>query len=110
MTPDHAAALANLTATQERCNDLLEEARAARRELVALAGLLDLVRELGADERRVLLLLARRLLEGQRAYGRLDLANDPRDFRKEQGEEVQDLLIYSAFIELQRATKAGSGQ
>jgi hypothetical protein len=29
---EYAAVLANLTATQERCNELLEEARAARRE------------------------------------------------------------------------------
>jgi hypothetical protein len=32
MSAEHAALLANLTATQERCNSLLEEARTARRE------------------------------------------------------------------------------
>jgi hypothetical protein len=69
--------------------------------------LLDVVFELGTDERRVLLLLARRLLEGQRCYGRLDLANDPRDFRRERSEEIADLLVYSAFMELQRAARAG---
>jgi hypothetical protein len=36
------------------------------------AELLDVVAELGPDERRVLLALARRLLVQQEAYGRLD--------------------------------------
>ncbi len=63
-----------------------------------LAGdLLDVVSQLGADERRVLGLLARRLLAGQAAYGRLDLARDRRDWRAERSFEIQDLLIYSAF-------------
>jgi hypothetical protein len=62
------------------------------------------VRELGDDELRTLVHLARRLLEGQRCYGRLDLVHDARDFRKERSEEIADLLVYSAFIELQKAT------
>jgi hypothetical protein len=61
--------------------------------------------ELGDEERAVLLLLARRLLEGQRAYARLDLANDPRDFVHERGLEIQDLLLYSAFEELARQVR-----
>jgi hypothetical protein len=55
------------------------------------------VSELGDDELRVIALLAERLLAGQRQYGRLSLAEDPRDWRKERDEEIADLLMYSAF-------------
>ena len=110
---DHESALsrelrdayANLTATQTRCNVLLEESRELRRALYAVTPLADVLAELGEDERRVLLLLAHRLLEGQRCYGRLNLANDPRDFRQERASEVADLLIYSAFAELQAVAR-----
>lgn len=43
--------------------------------------------------------LAARLLAGQVQYGPLRKSNT-RDWRKERGEEIQDLLIYSAFEEL----------
>ncbi len=52
------------------------------------------VRELGPDERRVLLVLARRLLAGQCAYGRLDVARDGRDWRRERADELADALVY----------------
>ncbi len=61
--------------------------------------------DLGVDERRVLLVLARRLLAGQRHYGRLDVATDRRDWRRERSEEIADLLIYSAIAELAEATR-----
>jgi hypothetical protein len=61
---------------------------------------------LGDEERAVLLVLAKRLLAGQRAYGRLDLANDRRDFRAERGLEIQDLLVYSAIDELAREMRS----
>lgn len=67
--------------------------------------LMELGTELGLDEHRVLVVLAKRLLEGQLAYGKLDLHNDPRDWRKERAMEVQDLLIYSAFLELRESLK-----
>ena len=110
---DHESALArelreayaNLTATQTRCNVLLEESRELRRALHALAPLADVLAELGEDEYRVMLVLAKRLLEGQRCYGSVDLANDPRDFRHERAMEIADLLVYSAFAELQTATR-----
>ena len=98
-------AYANLTATQTRCNVLLEESRELRRALHAMAPLGEVLAELGADERKVMLVLARRLLEGQKCYGRLDLANDARDFRHERASEVADLLIYSAFAELQQVAR-----
>jgi hypothetical protein len=64
------------------------------------AELLDVVSELGPDERRVLLVLARRLLAGQQAYGRLDVASDRRDWRKERAEELADALVYGAIAEV----------
>jgi hypothetical protein len=59
-----------------------------------------LVAELGPEELLVLEALARRLLAGQRAYGRLDLAHDGRDWRKERGEELADALVYTAIAEV----------
>ncbi|HEY5145368.1 MAG TPA: hypothetical protein VII82_01310 [Polyangiaceae bacterium] len=64
------------------------------------AALLDVLAELGPDERRVLLALARRLLAGQTAYGRLDLASDGRHWRKERAEELADALVYGAIGEV----------
>jgi hypothetical protein len=64
------------------------------------------IAELGADERRVLLGLARRLLAGQHAYGRLDLAKDGRDWRKERADDLADALIYGAIAEVAAGTGA----
>jgi len=61
--------------------------------------------DLGPDEQRTIAFLARRLLLGQRQYGRLDLEHDARDFATERAEEIGDLLVYSAFAAL-RATVA----
>jgi hypothetical protein len=63
--------------------------------------------ELADDELRVIAYLAARLLAGQLAYGRLDLEHDRRDWRRERGEEIADLLVYSAFAEL-TATRRGT--
>jgi hypothetical protein len=38
-------------------------------------------------------------------YGRLDLANDPRDWRKERGLELADALVYGALAELTDVTR-----
>jgi hypothetical protein len=65
----------------------------------ALARLADL---LGDDECRVLVYLAERLAEGARHYGRMDLANDRRDFARERAEELADALVYTAMGEVQR--------
>jgi hypothetical protein len=114
MSPEAIAALVrerdayleNLTACQARGNVLMEETRAQRRALEAVGPLAEVVAELGEDERKVMLVLAKRLLEGQRCYGRLDLANDPRDWRKERTQELADVLVYGAFEELKTATRA----
>jgi hypothetical protein len=60
----------------------------------------EVIAELGDEERRVLLVLAKRLLMGQRTIGRLDLAKDARDWRRERAEELADALIYGAILEV----------
>jgi len=101
-TAEHDA-YAHLAAT---CKALLVESRELRRAIHAVAPLADVLVQLGEDERRVILVLAKRLLEGQRCYGRLDLANDARDWRKERAQELADVLVYGAFEELKGATRA----
>jgi hypothetical protein len=64
------------------------------------ADLLLVVDELAEQERAVLLVLARRLLAGQKAYGRLNLAKDARDWRKERADELADALVYGAIAEV----------
>ncbi len=56
--------------------------------------------ELGDQEIAVLVALARRLLLGQRQYGRLDLAHDGRDWRAQRAEEYADALTYGAIAEV----------
>ncbi|MGA2450828.1 MAG: hypothetical protein ABTD50_19360 [Polyangiaceae bacterium] len=65
-------------------------------ELVAIA------RQLGPDERRVLSMIARRLLDGRGSYGPLDCVADPRDWRAEGAEEALDLSVYLACELLRR--------
>jgi hypothetical protein len=66
----------------------------------ALLELAAIATELGDDEVRVLLVLARRLAAGQRTYGRLDVAHDQRDWRRERAEELADVLVYTAIAEV----------
>ena len=54
----------------------------------------EITRELGPDELRVLKKIAERLAMGQKQYGRLRLAHDARDFRKEAIEELLDAVVY----------------
>jgi len=63
-----------------------------RRDLEAQ--LVALVPQLGADELRVLVLIARRVLAGEARYGRLDLSHDPRDLGREALEELLDAIFY----------------
>src|SRR5258708_6797987 len=58
---------------------------------------------LGPGERHVLLVIARRLLAGQQAYGLLAIAGDRRDWRKERAEELADALVYGAIAEIAAA-------
>jgi hypothetical protein len=81
--------------------------RALRAELTEFEPMSDVWRELGPDERRALVALARRLLLGQRSYGRFDLAHDARDWRKERAEELSDALIYGAIAEVARSLSVG---
>ena len=63
-----------------------------------------IARELGPDEVKVLTALARRLLAGQRHYGRLDVRADGRDWRRERAEELADALVYGAIAEVAALT------
>lgn len=51
---------------------------------------------------RVFCRIAQRLLEGQRTYGRLDLATDERDWAEEMAEEMSDGMAYVEMAKLQR--------
>jgi hypothetical protein len=61
-----------------------------------LARIAEALPELKGDEAAVLAEVAGRLLLGQRQYGVLQLAGDPRDWVKEARDETLDLLVYAA--------------
>ena len=63
---------------------------------IAPEQILDVFCELGPDER---------LRAGQNAYGRLDVANDSRDWRTERAAELADVLVYGAIAEVAAASK-----
>jgi hypothetical protein len=63
---------------------------------------LRLVDQLGEGERKVLRVLARRLLTGQARYGKLRLDTDTRQWRRERAEELLDTCIYDAIEEVAR--------
>jgi hypothetical protein len=49
---------------------------------------------LGDEEMRVVLGFARRIAAGQSQYGKLDLANDQRDWTEEAAQELLDGMAY----------------
>jgi hypothetical protein len=67
-----------------------------------------IVASLGPDEHAVLLVLARRLARGQRAYGLLSLRDDKRNWRTERAEELEDALVYTAIAEVAASLKEGA--
>jgi hypothetical protein len=69
-----------------------------------MAELNAVVVDLRADEIKVLTVLARRLLAGQRHYGPLDVRTDGRDWRRERAEELADALVYGAIAEVATLT------
>lgn len=58
--------------------------------------LADIAAELGTDELRALVCIARRLRRGQELYGKLDAAADTRDWKRETAEEMLDSCVYLA--------------
>ena len=63
---------------------------------------------LGPIERRVVLLVAERILMGQRQYGRLKGPDrDARNLVREEGEEVADAMVYSATREIYQRMGGG---
>lgn len=92
--------MSNLTLSESDARDvkmLLVCAGCTPAHAQNLTDLIALFDRLGPDEIRTIKVLAERLLEGQRRYGQIDIASEPRDFVKERSEEIQDLLIYTAF-------------
>jgi hypothetical protein len=78
-------------------------------EDAARAALRGTILELGLDEVRVLDRIAQRLRDGQRQYGVLHVAGDPRAFRtKEAREELEDALVYLACAWLKAEAKEES--
>jgi hypothetical protein len=65
-------------------------------------GLTYMFDQLEPDAQATLHYLAQRLLDGQKAYGKLDLRTDPRDWEQERKEEIADLLVYTAFQTLKQ--------
>jgi hypothetical protein len=57
----------------------------------------DVVNQLGTWEREALLLIARRLLQGQLTYGCFAPATDRRNFEQESADELADDCVYRAF-------------
>jgi len=58
-------------------------------ELARLSG------DLGPDEIRILVRVARRLWVGKERYGPMKVSGDRRDFQKEASEELLDWLVYT---------------
>jgi hypothetical protein len=99
------------TETNDRTADGPEEPQRASEARSSIRGqVVALLDELGDDELRVLGLLARRMLEGERVYGRMDVANDERDLEMERGEELADAAIYFGMLDLQRILRRREGQ
>lgn len=62
----------------------------------SVARLVEIAETLGDDEREVLVLLADRLRLGFRAYGRLNIDRDERDWTNELMAEILDGEVYAA--------------
>jgi len=58
--------------------------------------------KLGDDEVRVVLLVAKRLAMGRKAYGPLDIKGDARDWQHEASEEALDCAVYLACETMRR--------
>lgn len=71
----------------------------ASRDLAIRQELSAILDEFGEQEREVLIIVARRLLAGQRTIGRLDVHTDRRDWGQERREELHDALVYAAIGE-----------
>jgi len=71
----------------------------------AAATLQDRIAKLSEDERKVVEFIVERLEMGRGLYGALHLKSDTRDFTIERAEELADVLVYSACLELKRRMK-----
>ena len=72
-------------------------------ETYVLEELFTLIDEAESDERRVLLYLARRIVDlGQKTYGPIDIESDQRDWLREVNQELGDAVFYVAMTALKR--------
>jgi len=64
--------------------------------------LAELDAELEPDARKVLHLIASRMVAGQRKYGKLVLETDARNWRAEEREELLDAIVYRTIADVNR--------
>ena len=74
------------------------------------AELLDLLSRLGPDERAVITYIARRLVQGEKAYGPLDLKRDRRNWKREASEELLDACVYLACATINNPSSKGEAK
>jgi hypothetical protein len=67
-------------------------------------------RQLGADERRVVVALAQRLVIGRSTYGEWKARADQRDHQEEAAAEALDLSVYLAMRLVSRGEKGGKDE
>lgn len=96
---DTALVLDELDASRKRLEDWMDGVEPTFTEREQLE---HVIGQLGRDETKVLLWIARRVLVGQKVYGLLDIVNDTRDWRKERGEEECDAIVYHAIDDLKQ--------
>ena len=92
----------NLTETQERCAALVNVLRESVRVDDVERATVTAMNRLNDDEKRVILLVARRLIIGRAAYGGLQIGVDKRDMRAESSEELLDACVYLAIASLKK--------
>jgi len=74
-----------------------------------VAALVDILEDLNADERAVVLDVAlrsaRKMLHGRRKYGEWQAATDTRDWNEEASQEADDIANYLAMARRHRASR-----
>lgn len=89
-------AIANAFLSPEETRSYFAGLRDSAKLDYPLAELIELVSQLDTDERRIMLVIAKRLTHGAKQYGVWRLSSDKRDWAKEAGEEMADALVYLA--------------
>ena len=69
--------------------------------------ILDTVDRMGEADLQSVKFTLRRMLDGQKQYGKLNVATDKRDFRVERAQEIADDLVYAHADILKRWAERG---